>query len=52
MVDDAFESMAETLTRVADDLRVVLHTNGGRPAPDSPGALDAGRNALVSGETR
>ncbi len=46
MVDAAFESMADVLARVADDLRAALHANGGRPAPDSPGALEAERNAF------
>lgn len=40
MVTDPFALMADTLVRVADDVRALVYVNGGRPAPRSPAASE------------
>lgn len=38
MTADPFVLMADTMARVADDARALVHSNGGRPASGSPAA--------------
>lgn len=40
MVADPFLSMADTMLRVADDMRVLVHAHGGKPAPGSVAAKE------------
>lgn len=40
MVADPFVSMADTVLRVADDLRALVHAHAGKPTPGSPAATE------------
>lgn len=50
MVADPFASMADALVRVADDVRALVHSNGGRPAPGSPAAGECENDPFRCGE--